>query len=202
MTVIIALKDTTEKKIYIGCDLQGTSADISMNWGLTKISNIQIPICNTDDEILHYETLYFGVSHSHYLQEYLTHAFTAPCMREDEDFISYLYNQFFQKLNNDLTLHKLLKNVDGALESDSGLILVFKDKIYNVYSDFSIVEEKNIFTCTGGGWLVATSVLTNLLTYHHNMSKKEMIKEALYTTGELNIYCDKNIIIEEIPFYE
>jgi hypothetical protein len=94
-------------------------------------------------------------------------------MHTDEDFIDYLYNQFFQKLNNDLTLHSLLKNDGGVLDSDAGLILVFKDKIYNVYNDFSVVEEKNTFTCTGGGWLIATSVLTNLLTYHNDMDRND-----------------------------
>lgn len=203
MTVIVALKDKKENKIYLGCDGQGTSSEISVKWGRSKIIKLNIPITkdSTDEDCSNADTfkpLYIGVSGSHYLQSFLEYAFHPPCMQEKEEVLDYLYNQFFQSLNIELTNHTLLKNNEGALDSEAGLIMVFDGEIYNVYNDFSIVREANNYTCNGAGWKIAYAVLTNLLTYHNDMSCKKMVEEALATTGELNIYCNKDLTIEEI----
>lgn len=201
MTVIIALKDKEKKRVILGADGQGTSDDIKLNFGC-KIFNLKIPLIKTEEdmEIIDEEDVYFLISGTHYLETYLKNAFNPPSKVIDEEFINYLYNQFFQSLSNELSTKYLLKFNEGALESEAGLIIVYKDNLYNVYSDFSIVEETNDFTVHGSGWKIATGVLTNLLNNHTDMDKEEMVREALLTTGELNIYCNKNIVVETIPF--
>lgn len=200
MTVIVALKDKENNKIYLGCDGQGTSGDTKLSWGRSKIIKLQIPVASDDDctEITEYKTMYLGCSGSHYLQSYLDGAFHPPCINTDEDVVDYLYNQFFQVLNNELTLHTLLKTNDGALDSEASLIIVFDGEIYNVYSDFSIVQEARCFTCNGAGWKIAHGILVNLLEYHNDLPGKRMVEEALLTTGECNIYCNKEISVVEI----
>lgn len=200
MTVIIALKDEKENQIILGTDGQGTSSDMSVNFG-DKILELKIPIVENeeeDSEIIRYEPIHFMVSGSHYLINFLKYAFNPPARVDGEDELNYLYNQFFQSLNNELSVKKLLKSNEGALESDAGLIIVYNNRIFNVYSDFGIVEEPNTFTVHGSGWKIATSVLTNLLTNHNEISKKRMVEEALLTTSKLNIYCNDDIRIKTV----
>ena len=197
MTIIIGLKDDENERIILGSDRQGTADDISVNYGC-KIFTKPINVVDEDNHILGEEYITFCMSGSHYLQSYLTPAFTPPGILKDEDFVDYLYSQFFQTLNNELSGHNLLYVSDGVLDSESSLILVFKGELYNVHSDFSIVEAVDGVTCNGSGWKIALSVLTNLLQNHSDMDKIEMVKEALETTGELNIYCNKDYDIREI----
>lgn len=201
ITCIIALKDENENRVIVGADGQGTSDDVSLNFG-EKIFSLNIPVVNNidEEETIGEDEIYFLIAGSHYLESYLKSAFTPPSKLVNEDILDYLYNQFFQVLNNELTLHGLLKNKEGALESEAGLIIIYEGRLFNVYSDFSIVEDPNQFTVHGSGWKIATSVLTNLLEFHSNLDKKKMVEEALWTTGELNIYCNKDIHIKEIIF--
>ena len=197
MTVIIALKDMINDKILVGYDGQGTSEDISLPFG-EKLVTMSIPVVNEENEIINDTEMHILVSGSHYIKSYLTHAFTPPGILEDEDVVDYLYNQFFQSLSNELTNHGLLKNEDGALESQAGLIIIYDNRLFNVYSDFSIVESTDVFTCNGSGWKISTSVLSNLLEFHHDMELEDMIEEALLTTARLNIYCNDDITIKTI----
>ena len=199
MTVIVAFKDLENNRIILGSDGQGTSDDIQLDFG-DKILKVPIPVIECEDESVpcKYNDLYVCVSGSHYISQYIGKVFKPPSKLVDEDILDYLYNQFFQGLNNELGNHGLLKVNEGSLESGVGLILVYNDRVFNVYSDFSIVEEVNNFTVHGSGWKIATSVLTNLCKFHKDMDKVRMVKEALLTTSELNIYCNSNIQLEII----
>ena len=203
MTVVIALRDSVNHQIVLGSDGQGTSDDMQLDFG-GKIFSLSIPVVESElvdvDEYLRREEVYFLVSGSHYLSSFLRGAFTPPPIIDGEDFLDYLYNQFFLLLASELESHSLLKNNDGALESDAGIIIVYKNRLFNVYSDFSVVEEVNCFTSTGSGWKIATSVLTCLLKYHTDLSYEEMVKEALLVTGDLNIYCNKDITVKVIDY--
>ena len=196
MTIVIALKNKKENYILMGCDTQGTSSYTKKNIG-SKIFPLKVPVINSDND-KEFITLWIGVSGSHLLISYLKHSFNPPSIDTRWNFISYLYNQFFQQLQEELSLHKLLKDDNGVLDSDSDLIIVYNNEIYNIYDDFSILKETEQYSCVGSGWVMGNAILHNLLKHHNNMSYEDMLHETLSTIGDTNIYCNDKFVIKKI----
>lgn len=194
MTIIIALRDEKEKCVYLASDTQGTSSYTIKDFG-SKIFSLKIPLIDNEDDFI---TLHMGVSGSHFLLSYLKHSFNPPKIDTQWDFISYLYNQFFQQLQEELTLHKLLEDNNGVLNSDSNLIIVYRGEIYNIYDDFSISKQKENYSCVGSGWVMGEAILHNLLKFHSNISCEDMIYETMNTIADKNIYCNNEIMITKI----
>ena len=198
MTIVIALNDDKNDCIWFGCDTQGTLEDMDMSFG-EKIFSLEVPVINCDEGDDEFITLNIGVSGSHFLMSYLTHSFQPPSIDTRWDFISYLYNKFFQKLQEELSLHKLLKNENEVIDSESSMIIIYENEIYEVYQDFSIFHEQiEEYSTIGSGWKIAEGVLHNLLKYHNEMDRKKIISETLHTVADKNIFCNDEIIIKKI----
>ena len=199
MTIIVALKDKEEDCVWLSCDTQGTAGDSIKYFG-SKIFSLKVPVLNTeeDDGSDEFVTLNIGVSGSHYLASYLNHSFNPPSIDTRWDFISYLYNQFFQQLQEELSLHKLLKDDNGALDSEASLLIVYNGEIYNVYNDFSIMKENEDYSCMGSGWSIGEAILCNLLKYHKDIGCERMVEETMSTVAEKNIYCNDEVLIKKI----
>ena len=105
MTIIIALKDQKENCIWFASDGQGTAGDTIKDFG-SKLFILNIPQINCDNNEEEFITLHIGVSGSHFLTSYLQHSFDPPSIDTRWNFISYLYNQFFQQLQEELSLHR------------------------------------------------------------------------------------------------
>lgn len=198
MTIIIALKDEEEECIWMGCDTQGTTGDTYKYVG-DKIFDLEIPVINCDEGDEEFVKLHIGISGDSSLVSYVKHSFQPPSIDTRWDFISYLYNKFFQQLQEELNLHKQILIENEVIDTDSNMMIIYNNEIYEAHHDFSIFHEKyEDYSAIGSGWKIGEAVIHNLLNNHNDMDKKEMLKEALLTVAELNIYCNDDIIIKKI----
>lgn len=195
MTIIIALKDEKNNKIYLGADKQGTSGDVSFQDFGCKLLKMEIPL---DDEGI--DEMYLAISGSSFLHQYLWNVFKAPVYNTTMSFVEYLYTCFFKKLKNELVEQKLIYDDNGVLDSEASLICVHKDSIYNVYDNFAVVKSPRIYGINGSGYKIALSVIENNLEFHPDMDYYKIVEEALYTTGKLNIYCSNEYEILTIDY--
>lgn len=193
MTILIALKDHENKKTIIGSDRQGTCSDIASDWGHEKYLKINIPTTNDDEDV----TVYFLISGSSFLQSYLANVFQPPKYDTTDNMLSYLYNHFFKELREELLQYKVVGEQNNIVDTESASLLIYKDEIYSVSDDFTI-QENELYGINGAGWKIALSVLVNNLRFHKELSKYDIVKEALLTTGQLNLYCNEDIDITEI----
>ena len=118
----------------------------------------------------------------------------------DDNFINYLYNDFFKLLRIELIDSNLINVYDNISDSEAGLIIVHGENIYNVYSEFSVVESPKNYAVNGRGYKFALSVIENNLFFHRDMDYKQIVEEALYTTGKLSIFCNMDYDILEINY--
>lgn len=195
MTIIVALKDEKNKKIYLGADRQGTSEEVSFSDFGCKLLKMEIPLY--DEKI---DEMYLAFSGSAFLHQYLWNVFKAPVYNEIMNFTEYLYTCFFKELKDDLIEQKLIYDDSGVLDSEAGIIIVHGESIYNVYSDFTVVESPRKYAVSGNGYKIALSVIENNLEFHQDMDYRKIVEEALYTTGKLNIYCNTDYDILTIDY--
>ena len=179
MTVTIALKDEKNKRIILGADRQGTINDISLGDFGCKMLKVEIPL--NDGGI---DSMYMAISGSTYLHSYLWNVFKAP-----------VYD-----LKYELIDQKLIIEDKGELDSESHIIIVHGEDIYSVYYNLSIVKNPQKYAVGGVGYKIALSVLENNLEFHNDMDYKDIVKEALYTTGKLNIYCNTDYDVLVIDY--
>lgn len=198
MTVIIALKDNDNKCVYFGADTQGTRGDMSSYWG-NKIISLPLKIVNNQGDTVRVDTLYIGVSGSHYLQQFFEYCFHVPVMNVNDNFFEYYYNNFQKTLIDYLSEHQLLLSDKGVSDNESTILIIYNGSIYRITTDFSMMEEE-VFYCIGTGWDVATAVVTNYLLHHNDSPYEDIIMEALLTTGELNVYCSKDFNLIKIEY--
>lgn len=194
MTIIIALKDEKNKKIYLGADKQGTvNKDIAINVDC-KLLKMEIPMENGD-----ISDMYIAFSGILSLHTYLWKVYQAPIYDDERDFVEYLYNDFFYGLRNELIEKKSIVEESGIVDSETGLIIVYGEDIYIVHDDFGI-ELKKKYGVNGSGYIYATSVIENNLEFHSDIDYRKIVEEALYTTGKLNIYCNTDYDILTIDY--
>ena len=198
MTVIVALRDKVNDCFWIGADTQGTRGDMSTQWG-NKIIDLNLEIINNTGETIRTDKITIGVSGSHYLQQFLNNVFKVPPMNKNDNFMEYYYNTFQKRLRETLKENDLLLCKDGVSDNESSILLIYDNELYRICSDFSIMKEE-VYYCVGAGWKEATTVIENNLLHRSNLSSEENIKEALYTTGKLNIYCSEEYILRRIKW--
>lgn len=195
MTVVVALKDEEHRKIFLGADRQGTSGDVAFeNFGC-KLLKIEIPL--SDGNI---DSMYMAFSGSSFLHSYLWNVFQAPIFLIEDNFVNYLYSQFFKELREELMELNLMSVYDGVGDSEAGLIIVHGEDMYHVYEDFSVVKSPRKYAIDGSGYKFALSVIENLLFFHRDMDYKQIVEEALYTTGKLSIYCNTDYDVLTIDY--
>lgn len=199
MTIVVALKDEMNKRIIVGADNQGTSGQISLKYG-SKIFDLNIPIVDGYGEILKFEKLYVAVSGNYWIINYLKYGFDIPPMDKEEDFLYYLYNQFFLSLGDCLTESRLVHFNSGVLDSGVGMLFVFRDNIYHVYDDFSIMECVECFDVDGSGYEVALGSLYTNLNFHKGMDYVKIVKQAVLSCAGLSIYCDDEVDVKIINY--
>lgn len=199
MTVVVALKDEKNNRIIIGADNQGTSGQISLKYG-SKIFYLNIPIVDGYGDVIKFEKLYIAVSGNYWIINYLRYGFDVPVMDCNEEFIYYLYNHFFLSLGDCLSESRLVAFDRGVLDSGVGMICIFRDKIYHIYDDFSILESVENFEVEGSGYEVALGSLYTNLNFHKGMDYVKIVEQAVLSCAGLSIYCDGDIDVEIVNY--
>lgn len=199
MTIIIALKDTKNKRIIFGSDRQYSQGIIC---GVVKNKIIEKKVNITDAYYNELDTkkIYLGLSGSGFISEILEYKFTPPDMNEKQTFMEYLYDDFLEELRTLLLDKQLTGTHKEVFNSGSNIIIVFEDEIYEVFSNFSVSKIQQEYTASGAGWEIAIGSLYTNLHYHKEMDRVEIVRQALTTCGVNTIYCDTNIDIKIIDY--
>lgn len=199
MTVVVALKDERNQRIIIGADNQGTSGQISLKYG-SKIFYLNIPIVDGYGEVEKFEKMYVAVSGNYWIINYLKYGFDIPPMDKNEGFLYYLYNQFFLSLGDCLSESRLVAFNSGVLDSGVGMLCVFRDKIYHIYDDFSILESVENYEVDGSGYEVALGSLYTNINFHKGMDYVKIVKQAVLSCAGLSIYCDDEVDLRIVKY--
>lgn len=201
MTIIIALKDKQNNRIIFGSDRAETLGQYTETCPC-KIITKEITIIDGYYNEIDKTQVYIGASGRGFLINYLEHVFALPDMDEQQDFIEYLYNNFLEDLRGELLDKKIVGTRNEVFNSESNFIIIYKDEIYEISSDFSIHKVEKDYTAIGSGWLLAIGSLYTNLHYHSRLDRVEMVRQALTTCGVNTIYCDTNLDLKIIDTYE
>ena len=199
MTIIVALKDEENKRVILGADKQATCGQI-IHKAKSKMISLPLKIEDKYGKVIKKTKIHIGLCGYAFMKTLLKYGITVPNMRDDEEFITYLYHKLFPQIREEITENKLVKVKDGMLLSETGMILVFDGEIYLIGSNLCVDVLDNEFFVDGSGWQVATGSLYTNLNYHKNMSKKKMVKQAIVAAGKNTIYCDTDVEIKEIHY--
>lgn len=200
MTIIIGLKDTKNKKIILGADTQCTRGQEEIH-GVNKIIEIPIDIVDGYGETIKTEILYIASCGWSFLESFLEYGFEPPTMNEQQKFIEYLYNNFLPDLRAILQEDNLIKIDNNVSDSSSAFIFVFQDTLYSISRRFAVdyITDKEYIINGSGSEIALGSIYTNL-TFHKDMDYKDIVEQAIISSGENTIYCDATPNIKIIKY--
>lgn len=198
MTIGIALKDKENKRIIIGSDRQSTLGD-DIKFATPNKKHVCKEVKIIDGYYNHIDTkeIYFAFAGWGFLSGFMKYTFEIPDMKENQNFIEYLYNDLLECFRQQLMDKKLLGTRDDKFRSESNVLIIYDGEIYELDSNFGVNKIKE-YAVIGSGWKVAIGSLYTNLHYHPEVDKKEMVKQAIISCGVNTIYCDTNADITVI----
>lgn len=174
MTVILASKDLSNNTIYIGSDLLSSTEYNA--YKKTKIIKKQ----DKDGNLI-----VFAVAGYTWLIDYIKNY----NLNLINDVYSFPYNYIKKVLfcmYNDLSENKLIPIYDEEKDTCSNIIIIYKNNIYSIQSNFAILEEDN-YEIIGSGYPTATGAF--LASKMAGLSIKKSIESALKITIDNNKSC-------------
>lgn len=174
MTVILASKDLSNDSIYIGSDLLSSTEYNA--YKKTKIIKKQ----DKDGNLI-----VFAVAGYTWLIDYIKNY----NLNLINDVYSFPYNYIKKVLYcmyNDLSENKLIPIYDEEKDTCSNIIIIYKNNIYSIQSNFAILEEDN-YEIIGSGYPTATGAF--LASKMAGLSIKKSIESALKITIDNNKSC-------------
>ena len=174
MTVILASKDLSNDSIYIGSDL--LSSTEYNTYKKTKIIKKE----DKDGNLI-----VFAVAGYTWLVDYIKNY----DLKTINDVYTSPYNYIKEVLfcmYDDLSENKLIPIFDEEKDSGSNIIIIYKNNIYSIQSNFAILEEDN-YEVIGSGYPTATGAF--LASKMAGLSIKKSIESALKITIDNNKSC-------------
>ena len=174
MTVILASKDLSNNSIYIGSDLLS-----STEYNVYKKTKI-IKKEDKDGNLI-----VFAVAGYTWLVDYIKNY----DLKTINDVYTSPYNYIKEVLfcmYDDLSENKLIPIFDEEKDSGSNIIIIYKNNIYSIQSNFAILEEDN-YEIIGSGYPTATGAF--LASKMAGLSIKKSIESALKITIDNNKSC-------------
>ena len=174
MTVILASKDLSNDSIYIGSDLLS-----STEYNVYKKTKI-IKKEDKDGNLI-----VFAVAGYTWLVDYIKNY----DLKTINDVYTSPYNYIKEVLfcmYDDLSENKLIPIFDEEKDSGSNIIIIYKNNIYSIQSNFAILEEDN-YEIIGSGYPTATGAF--LASKMAGLSIKKSIESALKITIDNNKSC-------------
>ena len=174
MTVILASKDLSNDSIYIGSDLLS-----STEYNVYKKTKI-IKKEDKDGNLI-----VFAVAGYTWLVDYIKNY----DLKTINDVYTSPYNYIKEVLfcmYDDLSENKLIPIFDEEKDSGSNIIIIYKNNIYSIQSNFAILEEDN-YEVIGSGYPTATGAF--LASKMAGLSIKKSMESALKITIDNNRSC-------------
>lgn len=174
MTVILASKDLSNGSIYIGSDL--LSSTEYNTYKKTKIIKKQDKEGNL---------IVFAVAGYTWLIDYIKNYDLKPINDVYTSPYNYIKKVLFC-MYDDLLENALIPIYDEEKDTCSNIIIIYKNNIYSIQSNFAILEEDN-YEVIGSGYPTATGAF--LASKMAGLSIKKSIESALKITIDNNKSC-------------
>ena len=173
MTVILASKDLSNNNIYIGSDLLSSTEHNA--YKKTKIIKKQ----DKDGNLI-----VFAVAGYTWLIDYIKN-YDLKINDVSPSPYNYIKEVLFY-MYDDLSENKLIPVYDEEKDTCSNIIIIYKNNIYSIQSNFAILEEDN-YEVIGSGYPTATGAF--LASKMAGLSIKKSIESALKITIDNNKSC-------------
>lgn len=187
MTCVVSIE--TEKGVYLGCESLGSNTFTSDNYHYGKIFQVG--------------EMFFGISGSYRIAQALQYNLVVPERGEAEDDEAFLAGKLVNHMRLTLAECGCLSQTssDGTPSvqnmGEASLILAYRDKIYLIQTDFSILRPKSGEICIGsGGYHAQASLFTSK---NLNIPPEDRIKLALQCASNYVISCNDDIRVIYIP---
>ena len=165
MTCCIAYK--IKEGIILVADSAGTDEDDNQ-------------VLRQDPKIMKSKNFMFAISGSFRLRDILMYDFIVPNKSEDETIDKYMRTKFINKFRETCIKKGATKKVDENEELLGNVIVAYKDKIYQIESDFQVGESIDDFAAIGSGSQLALGALSTLSKLAPKYFKKDVIKKTLF----------------------
>lgn len=187
MTCIVGIE--TGKGVYLGCESSGSDTFTSDNYLYDKIFQVG--------------EMFFGISGSYRVAQSLQYNLVIPERGEAENDEAFLAGKLVNHMRLTLAECGCLSQIssDGTPSiqniGEASLILAYRNKIYLIQPDFSILRPKSGEICIGsGGYHAQASLFTSK---NLNTSPKDRIKLALQCVNNYVISCNDDIKVVFVP---
>lgn len=172
MTCIVGL--VSNNKIYLGSDSRATAGNHVVPSKVNKIFK-------KNDEIM------MGIAGYVRVSDVLRSLFIVPPKPESKTDLDYLQVEFVNSIRACLESVKIIINDSGmAMMGDSSMILVYKNKLYNIDNSFSVMEFPE-YTCIGSGQDYAYGSLET--TSKMKVSGRKRVELALEAACKFDTGC-------------
>ena len=186
MSVVVAVKDKENNSVWVGCDSQCSAGYQKIT--LTNKNNYKIFKPSKDENLI--VGIVGAVRDSNILycvDEYIDEL---TKLKDEVDF-KYIVNKVIPNIQKILIKNKVIKVKDGIIdEMNNEIILAYKDKIFNIYYDFAVIESDD-FAVTGSGTHFSTGNLSN----EQNKSPKQRVIDAVKASCEHQLHVNYPIIL-------
>lgn len=164
MTCIIAYKEPSSGKVWLGGDKLGSD-------GYTKI-------IVKDPKVFQNGEFYFGYTTSFYMGQILKYHWTRPTrsMHQDSD-NEYIYKDVMNSLKKVFKDNEFGKSKDVHEPDFGNFIMVYKDRIFEVQPNMSLLECED-FIAVGCGAQTAHGVMDALIN-NTNHEPEKLIVETM-----------------------
>jgi len=99
--------------------------------------------------------------------------------------------KFVRELRKTMKNEDIMKTDDEGEEKGGLFLVAFKNKLFQLSTDFSVIESKNGYESIGVGYLIALGSLNT--THKMNLTAKKRIEMAMDAACQLNAACSKPI---------
>ncbi len=182
MTCIVGLIDNN--KLYMGSDSRVTTGHI-------------LPV--NDSKILIRENMLIGISGDVRYSNIIEHYLNIPYHRNDVLTMEYICTDFITSLRTIIEEQKFSeeRNKVSSVPNDSMILIGYKNKLYSIWGDYSVVEFYDYYAIGSGGSYAVGSLET---TRNMNLDPKKRIELALESACKFSVWCAPpfNIIEREI----
>ena len=140
----------------------------------------------------------FGVSGCYRVLQLIKHKFVIPKMNVGQAVDNYIYNDFTDAFIKLIRENNCAINKDNIDSMGSNLLFGFKDKLYQMESNFQILSDCRGYDAIGSGCYHAMSSLYS--TNDLNIVPEDRLKKAIVCASEFVVSVDSNIDFVELSY--
>jgi len=178
MTIIVGL--ITDEGVYMGCDSLGSRE-------LTAQSMTNAKIIEKDD-------LMIGFSGHPRANNLLKYSLDPPKRKVIQSIEEYIHKDLLESIKKCMISGNYAKLVNNKVDMESRFLISYQGRLFELETNFSIIEYKDSYVCIGSGFYHAqASLYTSEKT---DLTPEERIKLAIECSNEFVMSTNNDITIK------